>query len=80
MTLFEYAKEEGVKMGIEKGIEQGIEKGLKRGIQYGKVQGIELGKMEMIVNGHKIGMSVDQLSKMSELSIEKVVEILSSKG
>ncbi len=59
------------KVGFDKGVEQGIEKGIEKGI--------ELNKHEMINNLYQNGVSLDLISKSSNLSIEEVKKILNDK-
>src|SRR5690606_33287845 len=64
-AVLDYAKEEGM--------EEGMEKGLKKGREEGR----ELEKIELVrklIN--EFGFTVEQAAKASELSVEKVREIL----
>ena len=58
--------------GKEIGMEIGMKKGMKKGITKGKI--------EMIINGHKAGISLDVLSQMSGKTTEEVEEIIKNAG
>ena len=66
------AHDKGEKIGIEKGEKIGIEKGEKIGIEKGKAEGEKKAKIETARNLIKIGLSVNQISLATGLSIEEV--------
>jgi hypothetical protein len=63
--------EEGFGKGIEKGIQEGLEKGLEEGLEKGRLEkAIEAAK-----NLLGFGDSIEKVSKVMDLPIEKVKEI-----
>jgi predicted transposase YdaD len=86
----ELGREEGMEKGIElgrvEGREEGIELGREEGMELGRVEGRELGREEGIEFGRlkeklatalelkESGMSVDQISKITKLSIEEIIK------
>ncbi|MEQ8191960.1 MAG: Rpn family recombination-promoting nuclease/putative transposase [Candidatus Eremiobacterota bacterium] len=58
--------------GKEKGIAEGKEKGIAEGIEKGKEQG----KLEMIKKFSKKGFSLEELAKITELSVEELKKLL----
>ena len=74
MTLLERDRlkfEEGMEQGIEKGIEQGIEKGIEQGIE----QGERTKALEVAKNLLEIGMEVEQIAKVTQLSKEEILAL-----
>ncbi len=65
-------EEEKTRRGIEKEI---FEKGISQGIS----QGIEKKQREMVISFYNQGVSLDIISKASNLTISEVEEILKSK-
>ena len=62
--LFEEAKfEEGLERGREQGLEQGLERGL------------EQGRMSAVLGMLKEKLPLEMISRVSEMSIEKIREI-----
>ena len=62
-TRLRLAEKEIMAQGMAKGIEQGIEQN----------------KIEMIKNFYKIGTSIEDIAKASNLSVEEVKKIINSK-
>ena len=65
MTIAEQLIKEGMEKGIEKGIEKGMEKGMEKGI-------IE-GRKKTARNLLTLGLSVEQISKATELPIKEIM-------
>ena len=64
-------KDEGIKEGLEKGIKEGIEEGIKNGEASGKKKSqIEIAKKLL-----KLNMPIEQISKITELSIEEIEKL-----
>ncbi len=63
-SVYESAYTEGLVEGIEQGIEQGIEKR----------------NLEMLLNGYKNGLDIELLSKITDLTQERIREILKENG
>ena len=56
----------------EAGLKEGIELGMEKGMEKVKIEG----KIEVILNGYANGLSVEMLSKITQLSENEVEEIL----
>ena len=56
----------------EKGLTEGLEKGLERGLKKGKEEGEHDAKIETAQNLLSMGLSVNQISKATGLSIEEI--------
>ena len=69
------------KEGRNEGIQQGIETGRLEGMEEGRLTGMEEGKytekIETVIRMYKNNLSIDDISKYCELSIDKVKKILS---
>ena len=61
--------------GYEKGIKQGIEQGREQGIKQGIEQGIKQNTISLIKNMAKENIDIEQISKITGLSIEKIKEL-----
>ena len=57
--------------GMEKGIEQGLEKGIEQGIE----QGERTKALEVAKNLLEIGMEVEQIAKVTQLSKEEILAL-----
>ena len=72
-------REEGLQEGREEGLQEGREKGLQegreKGLQEGREKGLQEAKKEIIINLLKENISLDKISKISGLSINKIKEI-----
>lgn len=55
--------------------EEGIKEGIKKGIEKGREEGIEKGKLQTAKNMLNNGLSVELISRVTELSIEKINEL-----
>jgi len=66
--------EEGKQIGLMEGREEGREEGIYEGIE----RGIERGKLELIKNMINQGLKVEDISKFTGLSMEKIEEIIKS--
>lgn len=69
------AEEKGVEKGIKKGKEEGISIGKEEGIKQGKEEGISIGKEELIKNMLKENMDINLISKIANISLERIEEI-----
>jgi hypothetical protein len=70
--------EEGMEKGIVEGIEKGIEKGIERGIEKGIERGLETGKRAIALNLLTKGMSIPEVSEVTQLNEEVVQELQKS--
>ena len=61
--------------GYEKGIKQGIEQGREQGIKQGIEQGIKQNTISLIKNMSKENIDIEQISKITGLSIDKIKEL-----
>ncbi|MCB1212879.1 MAG: Rpn family recombination-promoting nuclease/putative transposase [Chlamydiia bacterium] len=68
--------EKGEKLGLEKGEKLGLEKGEKLGLEKGEQLGIARRNREIVEIMSKNGMSIEQISQITKLSLEQVIEIL----
>ncbi len=71
----EIAKEKSIEKAMKKGLKQGLQEGIEKGIEKGIEQGIEQGKIEIALELIKMSMSVQDISKVTGLSIEKIKEL-----
>ena len=62
-----HAREEGEQIGIEKGEQIGLKKGEQIGLQKGK--------KEIVKNMLKANVAIEQISQMTELSKDEILEI-----
>ena len=75
--------EEGRRKGLEQGIAEGLEQGLQQGMQQGMQQGIQQGvsegeknaKIEIAVEMLKNNFSIEEIQKITRLSIEEIKNI-----
>ncbi|MCK5728465.1 MAG: transposase, partial [Methylococcales bacterium] len=63
------ASKSGLQQGLKEGLEQGLEQGLEKGRQAEKKQ--------MVINMHKVGVDITQISQASGFDIETIKAILS---
>jgi predicted transposase YdaD len=77
-TAKEEGRMEGEKIGIEKGEKIGIEKGRVEGEKIGIEKGRVEERLDVIKNAIKIGMSNEQISLLTGLSVEEIQEIRNS--
>ena len=83
ITLERFYREKGLEIGlqqgIEQGIQQGIEQGKQQGIEQGKQQGLEEGMNrkthEIAKNLKSMGLSNQDISKVTNLTIEEIIEL-----
>jgi predicted transposase/invertase (TIGR01784 family) len=68
--------EEGIAIGKEEGIEEGIAIGEERGIAIGKEEGITEGKRETALNLLSMGLTVEQISQATNLSIKEIESLM----
>lgn len=69
--LYQQEKEKLVREAQQRGVEQGIEQGIGQGIE----QGIELAKRQLIRNLLSKGMEVEEIARLTELSLEEVTKL-----
>ena len=74
--LEELAYEDGFEDGFENGEESGIQKGLQQGLQEGRQQGIQQGILKVISSMRNNGLSIAEISNVTNLSIEEVTKVL----
>ncbi|MDR0604316.1 MAG: Rpn family recombination-promoting nuclease/putative transposase [Bacteroidales bacterium] len=61
---------------IRDGIQKGIDEGRKEGIDIGRKEGIEKEKENTVIKSYKNGASLEFISSITDLSIEKITSIL----
>jgi predicted transposase/invertase (TIGR01784 family) len=71
---------EGIAEGIAKGMAEGMVKGraegLQEGMQKGEAIGLEKGLRDVVLNAKRKGLSITQIQDITNLSKEKIEEIL----
>jgi flagellar biosynthesis/type III secretory pathway protein FliH len=81
-----FARKEGLKeglkegkvLGLKEGQKQGLQKGIRQGIQQGIDQGAQDKAMEVAKNLFEMGLSLEQISKGTGLSIDKIKELINN--
>ena len=79
-AIIEKAQKEGLEKGMAEGMAQGIKQGIEKGMAQGMAQGIEQGieqgeknkAIEIAKNAKKIGLSLEQIIKLTGLSKEEI--------
>jgi predicted transposase/invertase (TIGR01784 family) len=61
--------------GMEEGIKEGMREGMKEGMREGMKEGMREGKLEIARNLKKIGMPVEQISQVTDLSGEEIARL-----
>ena len=56
--------------------EEGISIGRKEGISIGTKDGIAIGKSEFIINMHKKGYTLEQISDIADKDIQEIKDII----
>jgi predicted transposase YdaD len=75
-TLLHEKFREGAEEGLERGLRKGIEKGKKEGLAEGEKKK----ETEFIINAYQNGISIEQIAKIVQLSVENVTKILKQNG
>ena len=73
-----YDYEESHKQDLEASYDTGLEQGVKQGLEQGIVQGSKQEKLEIARAMLSDGDSIDKVSRITGLSIEKINSIVSS--
>ncbi len=60
------------------GIEEGMQKGKALGIEEGIVEGAKKEQANLVLNMFENGITMEQISKIANISIERVKKILSA--
>lgn len=68
--------QQGKLEGIQEGIQQGKLEGIQEGIQQGKLEGIQENTIKMVKALYEKGISLEIISDVSNLSIEKIMKII----
>lgn len=71
-NLSQAIKEEGISIGIK----DGVAIGRKEGISIGIKDGIAIGKSEFIINMHKKGYTLEQISDIADKDIQEIKDII----
>ena len=72
----EYARETAAKVFFEKGMEKGREEGMQQGVEKGREEGREEALLQTAKKLLARGMSVDDVSETTGLSIDRVRALL----
>jgi flagellar biosynthesis/type III secretory pathway protein FliH len=77
---FREGAEEGLKEGRAEGRVEGLAEGEKKGLAEGEKKGLAKGReekeTEFILNAYQNGISIKQIAKIVQLSVENVTNIL----
>lgn len=74
-STIEEREKQSLKRGLEQGLKQGKEQGLKQGKEEGLKQGKEEEKIEIAKNLKKLGISISDIQKATNLPIETIEKI-----
>lgn len=69
--VYQDALQEGEQKGLTRGLQRGLTKGLQKGWKKGKLEG----KQEIALNLLRLGMSVEQVSQVTGLTVEQVCQL-----
>jgi predicted transposase/invertase (TIGR01784 family) len=76
LSLFtDYAKMEGMEIGEKRGEKRGIEIGEKRG----EKRGVEIAQIQIVISAADKGISIDDISGFTGLSVERISNILENR-
>ena len=70
------ARREGLAEGMEKGRKQGTKQGIEQGIKQGIEQGIEQGRKEIAQKMLANGISIEEVSEITNINVEKLKKLL----
>ena len=70
------ARKIGLEEGRAKGLAKGLKKGLAKGLAEGRKEGRKEGRAELIINMFKNGQSIETISKICNLKIKEVKDII----
>jgi predicted transposase/invertase (TIGR01784 family) len=73
--VYQEAKQEGLEQGLELGREQGLELGREQGIEVGLQRGREQAKLELVPHFLALGMSMEEIARLLDLTIEQVEQV-----
>jgi predicted transposase/invertase (TIGR01784 family) len=78
-TALREGERKGLEKGMQKGLQKGLEKGLEKGMQKGLEKGLEKGraeeKEETVRNAKSLGLSAEQIHKLTNLPIDEIETI-----
>ena len=74
-TMIFCAEERGHEAGLKQGLEQGIQQGIQEGIQQGIQEGSQQKAIEAALKMIKMKYPVDDISEITGLSPEKILEL-----
>ena len=72
--------EKGKAIGLEKGKAIGLEKGEAIGLEKGEAIGLEKGLEKVVINSHRAGYLIEDVSTTTGLPHEQIIEILKRNG
>ena len=73
----EQGRQEGIKKGIKQGIQQGMKQGKQQGVIEGRAEGVAETQRKNVLNMHKEGLKVEDISKflrMEKQEVEKIIK------
>lgn len=71
-NVLDTAELRGLQKGMEKGMEKGMQKGMEKGMKKGRAEGLLEGKKTIARNLKAIGLSPEQIAKVSGMTEEEV--------
>ncbi|MDR2972511.1 MAG: Rpn family recombination-promoting nuclease/putative transposase [Bacteroidales bacterium] len=79
----EMGLKKGEEMGLKKGEEMGLKKGKEMGLKKGEEMGLKKGEEKLrerekliVINCHNAGFSIENIAKITDLPITKIIEII----
>ncbi|MBN3908146.1 MAG: hypothetical protein HWQ35_16855 [Nostoc sp. NMS1] len=73
--VYREAKQEGLELGLELGRQEGLKQALEEIREKGRKQGREQAKLELIPRCLAYGISIEEVARILNLTIEQVEQI-----
>ena len=82
ISMIHESERQGMERGIKQGLERGIKQGLEQGIRQGKQEGLEEGSHQKAIETAKnllsIGLSIENIAKVTGLGTQEVYRLTSA--
>ena len=82
ISMIHESERQGLEQGIRQGLERGIKQGLEQGIRQGKQEGLEEGSHQKAIETAKnllsIGLSIENIAKVTGLGTQEVYRLTSA--
>lgn len=82
ISMIHESERQGMEQGIRQGMERGIKQGLEQGIRQGKQEGLEEGSHQKAIETAKnllsIGLSIENIAKVTGLGTQEVYRLTSA--